>query len=258
MKKYVHVLSASPFRCHHEQRLPVFAPEHASEAAAVKLDRLQHLPTFVDAYTSGFVVFHGRRPNGTLRIEADSVTASAEFGPHASVRQATIGSDIERREPAGEGLCDDQRRVIGRHDHAVRKGDSVRNLANRTVRSDQCDDSRDELPTAEKIEVTPVDVGVTTTIHHDLVPAACEATQVGMGHQRPVWLPAQEKSLGTRYDKQAPIGEPVDGERDRGWDTGDYLAVALDIDGDDLLRAPVREPQTTLMPTRRLADHKTA
>src|SRR5438034_1055573 len=115
-----------------------------------------------------------------------------------------------------------------------------------------------ELPTAEKIEVTTVDVGVTTTVHHNLVPAPCEATQVSMDHQRPVWLPTQEKRLGARYDKQAPIGQPVDGERDRGWDTGDYLAVALDIDGDDLLRAPVREPQTTLMPTRRLADHKTA
>jgi hypothetical protein len=111
MEQYIHVLSASPFRCHHEQRLPVFTPEHASEAAAVKLDRLQHLSTFADAYTRGFAVFRGRRPNGALRVEADSVTTLAEFGPYVSVRQATVGGDVERREPAGEGLCDDQRRV---------------------------------------------------------------------------------------------------------------------------------------------------
>ncbi len=100
----MHILSASPFRRHHEQRLPVFAPEHASEAAAVKLDRLQHLSTFADAYTSGFAIFRGRTPNGALRVEADSVTTLAEFGPHASVRQATGGFDVERpwrTEPSG-------------------------------------------------------------------------------------------------------------------------------------------------------------
>src|SRR5262249_58612950 len=104
MKQHVHVLRAMPFSGHHEQRLPVVAPEHASEAAPVELDPLQHLTTLAHAHTSGFAFLHGRAPYGARRVEADSVAALAEFGPHASVRQAAVGGDVERREPAGEGL----------------------------------------------------------------------------------------------------------------------------------------------------------
>ena len=35
------------------------------------------------------------------------------------------------------------------------------------------------------------------------------------------------------------------------------LALALEIDGDDLVRAPVGEPQPALVPARRLAERET-
>jgi len=55
----------------------VYAPEHASEAAAVKVDRLQHLTTFANAHA----------------------TLVGEVGPHPPVRQASVGRDVEGREP---------------------------------------------------------------------------------------------------------------------------------------------------------------
>ena len=58
------------------------------------------------------------------------------------------------------------------------------------------------------------------------------------------------------HDQQPAVGQPVDRERERRRDAGDDLAVALEIDGDDLLRAPVGEPQAAVVPARRLADRE--
>ncbi len=66
-----------------------------------------------------------------------------------------------------------------------------------------------------------------------------------MDHQRPVGSLRRT----TRDDEQAPIGQPVDAE----WESGhaeDDVAVAVEIDGNDLLHAPVGEPQAVLVPTR--------
>jgi hypothetical protein len=78
-----------------------------------------------------------------------------------------------------------------------------------------------------------------------------------MGHKLPIGLPAQEKPLAPRDDEQAPIGQPVDAKGKRGRNVNDDLALALQIDGNNLLRTPVREPQTAIVPTRRTRDQST-
>jgi hypothetical protein len=55
-----------------------------------------------------------------------------------------------------------------------------------------------------------------------------------------------------------PLGGTGTQEQDRhgGWNTCRHFAVAIGVQGDDLLRAPVREPQPAGVPARRLADHE--
>src|SRR5207249_11962236 len=95
------------------------------------------------------------------------------------------------------------------------------------------------------------------TVHDDLVPGLIgEAAQVGMAHERPVELPAQEKALAPRDDEQAAIRQPIDAK----WKakrSADYdLPVAIKIDCHDLLSAPVREPKTILVPTGRFTHRE--
>src|SRR5215212_10519280 len=66
-----HVRGATPFRRHHAQRSPVRAPERAGEAAAVKLDRLEHLAAFANTHAT--LVGDVAVPDGVLGVEADSV-----------------------------------------------------------------------------------------------------------------------------------------------------------------------------------------
>ena len=53
-------------------------------------------------------------------------------------KRAVVG-DVERGEPCGEGLGDDERLVVRRDDHAVREGELVRDLAGLAVRGDERD-----------------------------------------------------------------------------------------------------------------------
>src|SRR5262245_33207231 len=46
------LLHATPLGGYHEQRAPGVASEHASEAASVEVDRLQHLTPLADAYAT--------------------------------------------------------------------------------------------------------------------------------------------------------------------------------------------------------------
>src|SRR5215203_2233398 len=245
-------LHATPLLRHHEQRLPVWTPEHASEAAAVKSDRLQHLTAFTNAHAT--LVGDVPVPNGAFRVEANTVwDAITEVGPHPPVGRAAVGCDVERREPVGVGLSHYQRRVVGCHDDAIGKCDDFRYLPNRTIGSDQCEDSGGELATWE-VEAYVADVSVATTVHGNVVPGVVrEAAQVGMGYQRPVGLPAQQKPISRRDYDQAPIWQPVDAKWERRYADDDF-ALALEIDGNDLLRAPVREPETLIVPARRLAE----
>src|SRR5262249_57086204 len=77
--------------------------------------------------------------------------------------------------------------------------------------------------------------------------------QIAVGDQGAVRFDAQEKTLAGRNQEHAAIWEPVDAAR-KGRRLEDDLAVALEIDGDDLRRAPVGEPEPAFMPTRLLAE----
>ena len=179
-----------------------------------------------------------------------------ERGPHSPVRQAAVGGDGEGRQPVAVRLGEDQGRVVGRDGHAVGKGDAVRDLPRRAVRGDQGDDAGGELA-GGKVEADGVDVGVAPAVDDDLVPGIVrKSAQVGMGDQRPVALPAQESPLARRNDQQATVGQPVDAEGERRH-VEDDLALAREVDGDDLLRASVGKPEAVLVPAGRLGEGET-
>ena len=83
------VRRTTPCVRHQEQRSIVHASEHASEAAAVEVDRLQHLTAFANAHA--MLVGDVRVPDGVLCVEANAVgEATVEVGPNAPVRQALL------------------------------------------------------------------------------------------------------------------------------------------------------------------------
>ena len=81
--------------------------------------------------------------------------------------------------------------------------------------------------------------------------------QVGVERQRAVGRLLQELTVAGRDHEQPPVRKPVDAERKR-WSVNHDLAVAFEIEGDHLLRAPVGEPQAVLVPARLLAEDDAA
>src|SRR5213078_3685840 len=73
----------------------------------------EHLATFADPADKVVAELTHTRPDRTSGVHADPIGANA-VGPYPTVREASVGGDVERRQPSGEGLRDDQRRVIGR------------------------------------------------------------------------------------------------------------------------------------------------
>src|SRR5712692_2777108 len=190
-----HARRTIPLGRHHEQSLSIRAPKRARETAAIKLNCLQHLTALANAYAT--LVRDVPVPDGILGVEADPVgDAVAEVGPHPAFRQVAVRCDMEGREPFAIRLGNDQRRVVGRHDHTVREGDAIGHLSNRTIMGDQSDESGGELFTGHQIKTGAVDIDVAPTVHHHLVPATIgNAAQIGMRHQRAVGFPAQEKPI---------------------------------------------------------------
>src|SRR5215470_9231713 len=79
-----HVSGAVPHCRRHEQRAAAWPSERARGAPAVKLDRLQHLAAFANAYAP--LVRHVAVPDGVLGVEANTVGhAVTKLGPHAPV-----------------------------------------------------------------------------------------------------------------------------------------------------------------------------
>jgi hypothetical protein len=78
-----------------------------------------------------------------------------------------------------------------------------------------------------------------------------DTAQVGMLDHRPIGLPAPEFLAG---HEQSAIRQPFGGPPEARGTLSYDLAVALEINGNDLLGTPVGEPQTPLVPTRQLAD----
>src|SRR5947209_3485498 len=91
-------LHATPLGGYQEQCPIAHTSEHASEATAVKIDRLQHRTAFADAHAA--LVGDVSVPDGFVGVDADAVgNAAAEGGPHPPVRQAPVRRDVERGEP---------------------------------------------------------------------------------------------------------------------------------------------------------------
>jgi hypothetical protein len=64
-----------------------------------------------------------------------------EVGPDAPVRQAAVVGDVEGGESLCVGLGDNQRRIVGRHKHAVGEGEAIGHLARRAIGTNQSHDS---------------------------------------------------------------------------------------------------------------------
>src|SRR5579884_1247535 len=173
--------------CQHEQGSPVLASQRAGEATSVQLDRLEHLAAFADAHAPPGPNI--RIPNSAVRIEADPVRMVVPHRcPHAPVRKAAVGGNVERREPAGVGLGSDEPPVIGRHHHTVGKGEPISYLPHRAIRRDEGNDTGRKRPGGE-VKADAVEVDVPVTIDVDLVPGvARETAEVGMDRKRAIRL----------------------------------------------------------------------
>ena len=141
-------------------------------------DRLQHLAALPDPYAP--LVGHVRVPDGLFRIEANAVgNTVTQVGPHAAVGKAAVCGDVEGRQFPAMGLGHDERGVVRRHRHTVRKGAAIGNLPRRAVRR------------YERDRIRRVDVRVAAAVHDDLIPgAARKARQVRVVRQRAGWLPS--------------------------------------------------------------------
>jgi hypothetical protein len=76
--------------------------------------------------------------------------------------------------------------------------------------------------------------------------------------ERSIVLAMQQSAVAPGNDQQPAISREVDTHRERGEvDPGDHLLAPRLVDRHHLLPAPVREPQATVMPARRLAERHT-
>jgi hypothetical protein len=99
----VNMFSGPLHSCASMNRVVPLVPPSAREAAAVQADRLEHLPALADAHAA--LIGDVGVPDGVLGVGAEAVRdAIAQIGPHAPVRQAAVGVDVERGEPLGVGL----------------------------------------------------------------------------------------------------------------------------------------------------------
>jgi len=74
-----------------------------------------------------------------------------------------------------------------------------------------------------------------------------------MDHQRAVGFPAQDAPAA--HDDHASIRQEVHAQGNGRLADHD-LVLAIQINGDDLVRDPVGNPESTLAPARRLAKHE--
>ena len=101
-----------------------------------------------------------------------------------------------------------------------------------------------------EVEVDRVDVDVAASVDGDLAPAVRrDVAEIGVPDARPVGLDADQLRAG---DEHASVREPVRRPTEPLGAFSDHLALAVQVDGDDLPRSPVREPQTAVVPPGRL------
>src|SRR5439155_9272100 len=124
--------------------------------------------------------------DAALGVHGDAVGPDV-VGPCPPVGQVAVGLDVERGQAGRERLADDQGGVVRGHDYAVREGEVPGHLADRTVRSDERDDTAGRLAPAGEVEGDAVGVDVAATVDHDLAPAVgADRAQVGVDDHRSV------------------------------------------------------------------------
>jgi hypothetical protein len=174
--------------------------------------------------------------------------------PRPSVGQPTVRADVEGHQAVTVGVRDDQGGVVRGHRHPIRERDVVGHLAHRAVGCDQRHQARLERLPGHQVEAAAVDIGVAATVDHDVVPAWL--AEVRVGDQGSVGFPAQQPPIRGRDDHQPAVREPGGTQRQR-LHVRDHLAVAGEIDGDNLTRGSIREVQPVTVPARRLDQAST-
>src|SRR5262249_60519266 len=99
---------------------------------------------------------------------------------------------------------------------------------------------------------TAVDIDVAATVDHDFIPALVRrAPEISIGDEGSIRLPSHETVLASRDDQQRAVGKPVEAKRKSEGRLDHAFALAVAIDRHDRLSAPVREPETIVVPSRR-------
>src|SRR5262249_40667403 len=143
-------------------------------------------------------------PNGILSINANTVRNTIfEVCPYPAIRELSILCDVERGKLLAIGLGDDQSGVVGRDGHSIRKRDSIGNLFDQTITSDQSDQAWSKFLTGHQVKASAVDISVAAAVDDDFVPARGQVAQFRLGDKRPVQFPAQKASVTRRYNQQA-------------------------------------------------------
>jgi tellurite resistance protein TerC len=165
----------------HEQGPAIGAAEGAGKAASVEVDRAEHGPAFADPDAA--LVRNVRVPDRALGVQGDAVRRGvAQVGPHPAPRQPAVGPYVERGEPPGVRLGDDQRPAVRGDRHPVGERDVVRYPARGPVRGDQGDDPGGGRFPGHHVVADAVEVRVAAGVHDDLVPRP--VTQVRQADER--------------------------------------------------------------------------
>jgi hypothetical protein len=183
------------------------SPQRTSEAPVVKLDHLQHLTAFADAYTA--LVGDVAVPDRAGGVVADAVgDAVSQVSPDTPVGEPAVGCDLESREPLRVRLGHDQCSVVRRHQHAVGEGEPVGHLTDGAIARRQGDDPSGELHAGHEVKATTVDVGVPATVDDKLIPrrGLRRRIQIGVGDKRPVVFTAQERPSRAETRSRSPSG----------------------------------------------------
>jgi hypothetical protein len=97
---------------------------------------------------------------------------------------------------------------------------------------------------------------VYAAVYGDLIPCGAQVAEVCVGDQASVGLLAKQ-AIPTR-DEEIAVGQPIEAIANRLRSSCHDLRLAGGIHPDDLLGAPVCEPEMALVPPGRLADHQPA
>ena len=146
------------------------------------------------------------------------------------------------------GFGDDQNPIVRRDRHAIRKRDAVGDLANRTGRGHERDDAG-----------TAVDVGIAAPVDDDFVPELIRnISKINVRDERSIVLASDDSTLPSGDDQEPSVRKPIDAEGQLEGRAHDHLRSALRVDGQNLLRTPIREPEAILMPARGFAHRDAA